>query len=462
MDELARLEFFAAVIQTLFAGAFGACIGSLINVLVYRLPLGLSVVTPPSRCPKCETRLTWRENLPIIGWLMLRGRCRFCKLKISAEYPIVESIVALMFALFFVLWYVVPPHGAWPANQHYRLLGIDLAMIKPEWAYGGFVDSWACFIVLVVLLSSLVAMTIIDARTFTIPLVLAWFPTVVAVVLHPMFALYKQLARSPLDVTAPGEVWAIPTPGVYGWHTIGAAIGGVLGLAIANVLVSAGILKRSFGDYDAWEKSVREQEAAESAAEDSAPAAASEQAVVGDPEMWTQYPHARREMVREAAFLAPCAILAFAGWKIASMLSGPWTWDPVTGRMIAAQEAPLWLIVLGGVLWGYLIGGGIVWATRLLGSLAFGKEAMGLGDVHLMAAVGACLGWIDATLAFFMAAFLGLGAAVAGNIFRGKLARALPYGPFLAAATVVVLLAKPVLERALTIIFPAWAPINIP
>ena len=73
------LMFFSEVTKILFVLAFGACIGWLVNVLVYRMPLGLGVVTPPSRCPSCETQLTWRENIPVFGWLRLLGKCRFCR-----------------------------------------------------------------------------------------------------------------------------------------------------------------------------------------------------------------------------------------------------------------------------------------------------------------------------------------------------------------------------------------------
>lgn len=62
-----------------FAFCFGACVGSFLNVVVYRLPAGVSIITPPSRCPRCGWRLTWRENFPILGWLWLRGKCRKCR-----------------------------------------------------------------------------------------------------------------------------------------------------------------------------------------------------------------------------------------------------------------------------------------------------------------------------------------------------------------------------------------------
>jgi leader peptidase (prepilin peptidase)/N-methyltransferase len=84
------------------AAVFGACIGSFLNVVIYRLPLGQSIVSPPSQCPKCGYRLKWYDNFPIFGWLLLGGRCRTCKNPISIQYPIVELVTALLFVL--VVW----------------------------------------------------------------------------------------------------------------------------------------------------------------------------------------------------------------------------------------------------------------------------------------------------------------------------------------------------------------------
>jgi leader peptidase (prepilin peptidase)/N-methyltransferase len=75
---------------------------------------------------------------------------------------------------------------------------------------------------------------------------------------------------------------------------------------------------------------------------------------------------------------------------------------------------------------------------------------MGLGDVHLMAAVGACIGWINSTVAFFAAAFVGLFWVLLATLFGGGLRRTMPYGPYLAVATVLVLLFKPVVEAGLS------------
>ena len=80
----------------------GLCIGSFLNVVIYRLPIGQSLVSPGSRCPKCGYALRWYDNVPVVSWTMLGGRCRQCRVPISAQYPIVEIITALLFLL--VAW----------------------------------------------------------------------------------------------------------------------------------------------------------------------------------------------------------------------------------------------------------------------------------------------------------------------------------------------------------------------
>jgi len=80
------------------AALFGAAIGSFLNVCIHRLPLGQSIVRPRSACPSCRAELSWSDNVPLVSYLLLRGRCRRCGAPISARYPIVEALTAALFA----------------------------------------------------------------------------------------------------------------------------------------------------------------------------------------------------------------------------------------------------------------------------------------------------------------------------------------------------------------------------
>jgi len=106
-------------IGAVFAGVLGAAIGSFLNVVVYRLPKGLSLLRPGSHCPGCGTAVKPQDNVPVLGWLMLRGRCRSCRTRISARYPVVEAVSA---ALAVVV--VVSKHSA-----HDLVLGLALVAI---------------------------------------------------------------------------------------------------------------------------------------------------------------------------------------------------------------------------------------------------------------------------------------------------------------------------------------------
>ena len=77
-----------------FAG-LGLCFGSFLNVCIIRLPLGESIVTPRSRCPRCHNEIAWYDNIPVVSWLVLRAKCRHCGLPISAQYPVIEGASGL-------------------------------------------------------------------------------------------------------------------------------------------------------------------------------------------------------------------------------------------------------------------------------------------------------------------------------------------------------------------------------
>lgn len=88
-------------------GAFGSLIGSFLNVVIYRVPAGRSVVTPPSACGNCGHEIRWYDNIPVVSWLVLRAKCRDCGTHISARYPLIEIGTALFFALVALVF--VPP-----------------------------------------------------------------------------------------------------------------------------------------------------------------------------------------------------------------------------------------------------------------------------------------------------------------------------------------------------------------
>ncbi|NUN63708.1 prepilin peptidase [Pseudanabaena biceps] len=89
------------LIESLFlqglAIAIGACIGSFLNVVIYRIPAGLSILHPPSRCPHCLRQLAPRDNIPVIGWFLIKGKCRYCHTPVSWRYPAIEAFTAFLF-----------------------------------------------------------------------------------------------------------------------------------------------------------------------------------------------------------------------------------------------------------------------------------------------------------------------------------------------------------------------------
>jgi leader peptidase (prepilin peptidase) / N-methyltransferase len=113
----------AVAVLTAVLGLF---VGSFLNVVIYRVPREESVVRPRSRCPECQTQLTWYENVPVASWVALRGRCRTCSEPVSARYPVVELVTAAVFGLmgwrFGFAWEL-------PAFLYLAAIGVALAVI---------------------------------------------------------------------------------------------------------------------------------------------------------------------------------------------------------------------------------------------------------------------------------------------------------------------------------------------
>ena len=387
------------LITAAFLFAFGAAVGSFLNVVVFRVPQGRSVVSPPSRCPKCGWKLSWRENIPILGWMLLRGRCRRCRGRISIQYPLIEFLVGTLFAATYLIFYVSAAGGWWE----------DIG--GPWWRLGGFGSTWPAFAVIMTMIAGLVAATLVDARTFLIP---AGITNVIGLVAIAGWGLQGLMpAREAMILLGAGGEGPLPA---VGWPVVGLVAGAALGNLASLAMLRAGILTRSFADYEEY---------------------------VTDDQPLADYPHGRREMLKEIAFLLP--IIAFG-------LLGFWLFLTV----FEPTAPPRVVIFLASAGSGFFAGAALVWAIRILGTLAFGREAMGMGDVHLLAVVGATLGWLDPIRIFFMAPFLALAWIAGGRIlsrFGGRGERELPYGPHLAAATLLVVYARPWIDELQTILF---------
>jgi leader peptidase (prepilin peptidase)/N-methyltransferase len=111
------------------AGLLGLAVGSFLNVVVHRVPAGLSVVRPASRCPKCGAPIRARHNVPVLGWLLLRGRCADCGTPISPRYPLVEAGTAVLFVLVALLCYLRSELPLLPALAYLAAIGVALALI---------------------------------------------------------------------------------------------------------------------------------------------------------------------------------------------------------------------------------------------------------------------------------------------------------------------------------------------
>ncbi|MDP6717392.1 MAG: prepilin peptidase, partial [Pirellulaceae bacterium] len=207
----------------LWLWALGGNLGSFMNVVVYRVPLGRSVVHPGSRCPNCKTAIQWYDNIPVISWVLLRARCRHCKITISSRYPCVEALVA---AVVLVVGFLSPV--ALGRNLPEPMTPVPM-QFETVWL-------WLLFAFHVLLLCTLICAALIRYDRMLPPWRL-FVPAAVVGCIAPMLppiALWSGLR--PVSFFAFAEQSAIA---VAIWDSIsGAAVGSALGLVVAAASIS--------------------------------------------------------------------------------------------------------------------------------------------------------------------------------------------------------------------------------
>ena len=234
LAEKVRLSSMQAM-SALWFFALGATIGSFLNVVAYRLPRGESVVFRRSRCPQCGSFIKGRDNVPIFGWLLLRGRCRDCQGAISARYPIVESICA---ALFLLLYFVELISGGAniPVRRPNMYHGVVWIIFYTKW------DLVGLYLYHSFVISSLLTCVLIDIDRKRVPWRVRW--VVGAVLVLPPLIWPKLLPVPCFDDAAS---W-LQSPRL--WVGVSCLMGGALGAAL-GWLTARGIESSTASDEPA-------------------------------------------------------------------------------------------------------------------------------------------------------------------------------------------------------------------
>ena len=313
----------------------GTVVGSFLNVCIYRIPTKegfwdslRAIVYPPSRCPSCMHRIPGVFNIPLLGWLMLRGRCYHCKNHISVRYPLIECFNGLLWMLLY--WLHVPE-------------GFDSTILQ-SWGHGPLGP---------------------DGIAAHAP---GWYASQVTL-LHWQFVYHLVLIEALLVASFIDIDLRIIPDG----STLPAMAVGVAASALGYLHLTP---------------------------------------------VWHQNTAMKNELT--------------------------WVFPELPVWLFPAQEVPRWIIEwphlhgLAASLAGFVVAGGMTWILRIVGQWGLKREAMGFGDVILMALIGSFLGWQASVMVFFLAPVIALvGTALMLPFHRDRM---IPYGPYLSLAALVVLM----------------------
>jgi leader peptidase (prepilin peptidase) / N-methyltransferase len=327
----------------------GCVVGSFLNVCIHRLPLGLSIVSPPSHCPHCKNAIPWYLNVPLLTWLMLRGRCRWCAAPIAPRYFFVELLTGVGFL---ACWLAFGHASPWMALTYCLLF------------------------------SGLEVSAFIDAEHTIIP---------------------DELTLGGIGA---GILCSFFVPALHGQRSAGAGLqraflGAAVGAALVYAILRLGKLLFGRAKLD--------------------------------------LPPDTRVVFTETAVILPDQQLPYEDFfyrdsdalllraRTVELVDRGYTdvlvrLTPKKLRVGEDEFDPATVPHLEAV------------TSQLL----LPREAMGLGDVKFMAAIGAFLGWPATVFSLFASALLGLvGAGIPLLLRRGQGSRQLPYGPYIAAAAVI-------------------------
>lgn len=227
--------WFGVVVATLF----GALIGSFLNVVVWRVPQGLSIVRPGSACPGCGHALAWYDNIPVLSWLILRAKCRYCSAPISSRYPLVEIATAASFGG--IVWATYAGFVSvvtLPVLLYWAAIGIALALIDLDHHRLPLVIVTPSYVVTAVLLTLASVLTGDYARLL-----------VAAIGLIVLGGLYLALAVAKPGAMGGGDVRLAGVLGMLlGWFGVSELIvGGFSAFLIGGVIGTALIIIRRAG-----------------------------------------------------------------------------------------------------------------------------------------------------------------------------------------------------------------------
>ena len=428
----------------IFIWLFGLCVGSFVNVVVYRLPAGLSIARPArSFCPRCGASIAWFDNIPLLSWVLLRGRCRRCDGSISAQYPLIEGLTGLCFVLVYHLLFVARARaGVVDAS-----ISTDLPLLL----------SW------LILTGGLVACTAMDIVSYTIDVRVTHTVLCAGLILHAVWPRPEFLSRQvdgPAGGAALGAILAgalmllwsarrlpadeneealAPVDGGQpppANETRTARFSGSLGILVTVALVGWLVYCAIAGSAAAPELAV----SAALAAAFAVLVLAGGQKRVADEEIKNaveeEQPQARWMACREVAWLLPAMATAALVWLLLSRVPAAASdWHALTSWTVGGQLVPL-----GGLayaVYGAMVAAAAGWTLRIVFTLAFGREAFGTGDIYILAAAGAAAGWDIALLGLLLSVGVALLGWLIGLLLKSTVM--IPFGPWLSLGLLLAL-----------------------